>query len=760
MAEAESRRAASERRAELAERNNMAQLMLAQNTLVPFGGNIQSETDAVIMREHNGIRNTVDYEMIADEIQNETGRGLDMLAYYPIIEWIFGNLLPQGVDTTTRQINWFMSYAFFTKKSDSNNAVMVPKVNEDLIDQNRLNTAIAFSILANRPATVNDLSTLNVEIRKNISENDRATIESEFSKERREQIKSMTEGKEDAIKKARYYNRLLNDNDLTDLTSPSAFGRRGGRSRFGAKASEIFDGYFKGVDLEDSKKNPSVFIPDAPVFFDDTPNEKPSALTPDKLNKLKGTIKLDERVSAQLSIAAAVVVNQILQSVPSSEVTDKDSNFSSVNVIYFEDVVRHIQKNFGGVITLDPSSGDAFEAMSSGEVNVFSRKLLTLFNNTKMTMASNTFVKSPIGKPEYEMTGYYVPFEQGIARMAHIYSKRIKAILGVKASSVGKVWESNILSDDKARAKTLYTTNVAYQSTERVVKANANIQFGTKFKMDVTPELCEEAVISILTLVALHVITYALSYAIDAYIRLAIRGADRNDKGEIVFDGTGEDDSANVITPQMIFPGVKAALEMYNVDARLWDSKVAFNLRVNESLLNLFLEAKKMYDVDNTKPVVKGFMNAEMMNPAWMENRQSQAKLQDTYAKIRGRRNKMDDDKEFMTSFQNNRYSAISDGLGENIQNITDAMATLRNRRLAADDLDALVRRPIVSGFGRRHRGSKKSRKSGKRRSASFGRRHRGSKKSRKSGKRRSASFGRRHRGSKKGKKTRHSKRH
>lgn len=745
----------NQRRAELAERNNMAQVNLSQNTLVPFGGDMQSETDAVILQQQ-GLRRKVDFEALGEEITNETGRGLDMLAYYPLVDYAFWLALPARIGTD-HQVNPLLYHALNVGKLNSkggstagnkqifSRAFGVPDDDEEVATTEEPTTVGQVNKLGGADAVAFYQSLGN----SNMSDEERDIIASKLSTEVREKII-----------------------DLYAAANPqpeasSSFGRRHRKSRFGSVNIVNAPESVRKMYSNDSENDDYSVVP---MVFAEIQGEGDGTYeTPDKMNKMRGVIKLDERVSAQLSIASAVVVNQILASVPSHEITDPSNHYGSTRVIFFEDVVRHIQEHFGNVITLDPQSGDAFETMSPGEVNNFSRSLLSKFvkaenktfsdQNFGAMMFDDKELEEPKGGSDKDMRCYVFKKDPGYAEMFGIYKSRVKAMLGVKAANVGKVWASK--GADDAQAK--YITNLAYMCTERIMAGNANMAYGTKFKIDgIDEDTAKRAVTSILTLIALHIITYSLAYSIDAYLRLAIRGADRHD-GAIVFTTEDSGEGANVITPQMVFPGVKAALDMYNVDARSWDSKVAFYLRTNPNLLELFLAAKKMYDIDNSKPAVKGFMNAEMVNPLWMESRASQAKYSNYYNQMKGRVNSLgDEDADDVQNFNKGRSSTKYSDLEGDVENITDMMETLRNSGAAASDLDRLVNRPIVSGFGRRHR----------RRSSSFGKKKKGSKKAKRHsasfGKRRgrrSASFGKK-KGSKKakrnsfGKKKRYSKKH
>lgn len=628
-----------DRRDELANRANEARIMLANNSLVPFEGNVQSETDAVLLAQQGQMRN-LDTDALEAEIDNETGHGLNMLAYYPAIDTIFDLILPPGVS------------ADVLYKSD-------------LLETVRLSTSTMFN-----------------------------------------------------------------------------------------RASGTASDGFARVST-----NPAVTA---------TP-------TPDKLNKLVGYIKLDERVMVQLSIAAALVVGNILENVPSHEVQADNETFQTKRVYYYEDLVKYIHSKYSDIITLDTTPGDAFENMSGSEVNNFARSLLAKYlkkaDSALYTKSGTSKIKNSITKGTYGIEGDGASITLGSTISFYYdndtYEHRVDSMLKVGAQNVGKVWQSKSASANKAaksisgaaglpivlRNEMLHTARAIYIGTRDVVRGYSNIAFGTKIKTgDLVKvdelNVIEDLVISILSLVALHVITYSLSYAVDAYIRLAIRGAVRNTNGEIEFKGIDGGEEANVITPQMIFPGIKAALEMYNMNPRDWDRKVAFHLHTNPAVMSLFKQAKDAYDMDTSRPGIKGFRNAKAEDPTWMKDRATQRELEEYYAKAKGRVNNVPG-----TTTPPDPADGSTGGtpmgrtLGiKNTKNIVNSVKNLRGlvpevdelNRIAGRDLINVPRNGIPVAFGkarrRRHRSSSFGKRKQKRRSSSFG------KKTRKG--RRSSSFG------------------
>jgi hypothetical protein len=627
----------AQRRAELAARTEKARNMLAHNSIVPYGGNIQSETDAVILQQQ-GYRRVADKAELQDELEKETGRELNLLAYYQDIETIYEAILPGGV--YSEQWLAHVTGGSASTAADANVAVASALYNLNAVAKVRAAAFAAAEKAAADPTSVAAAVTAAGVAADAVSG-------------------GVAAGAATAVTAAANAAAAANDAGAA------------------AAAAE--------VQLQTVVRTLTSTPAPAAAYAVDTP---------DKAVKLAGSIKLDERVQVQLSIAAALVINKILQSVPSHEVVDQGSAFSTKTVIYFEDLVVYIQRKFGDVISLDFDNdydGD-FSSLSDDEVRRFARKLLKKLVLTPAA-AENTF------------------------------ASHAEMMVPVKAASVGKVWES------KGFAMSAKVSSDAIMvGTEKIlVEGNAGIAFGTKFKVDIASSgttiqnTLNNAVCVVLGSVALHVISYALAYGVDAYIRLAIHGADR-DNNTITFNAEGAGDAANVITPQMIYPGIKSALDMYGVHLTEWDNKVAFYLRANSHVLNIFMHAKKLYDIDTTKPAVKGFMNAKMLDPMWMTSREDKAKLQDLYSKVKGRRNGT-------SAAPTPAYTGLNQASADVIR---------------ANDFDALSESIVKSqklgmsaSFGRRRKRRSASfgkKKHGKRRSASFGKK--------KHGKRRSASFG------------------
>lgn len=497
--------------------------------------------------------------------------------------------------------------------------------------------------------------------------------------------------------------------------------------------------------------------------------------TPDKMNNLGGFITLDQRVMAQLSIGASVVVQDIIDAVPSHEVPDVTNNYTTKRVIYVEDLVDYIHANFSQNITLDPDTNDAFDRLSKGALSNFTRGLLRKFSVAASNIIGDeehgsvyfnerdAIEGEPMGETVYDVGKYPSVFK-------HIYFSRLHSMCSVSKENVGKVWQSKTKSTSLKSDKTPY--NAIWMSVASMLRGNARTVFGTKFNMR-KDELSMQAgtqnvterkedgvssyfengadverydavfdlVCSVMSLIAIHVMSYALSYAIDAYIRLAIRGAERVD-GKIVFN------HENVITPQIIFPGIKSALEMYGVSSSTWDKEVAFHLSTNKALMELFLEAKRTYDVDNSKPGVKRFSNPIAEDPYWTQDRSSQSARNADWEEKKGNFNQQVEKAPTGSSgrvnltdlYRADRTSQImdarkvADGIANSVASLrrhAGQEQMLRERAGAGRSIDI-----VGAAFGRSRRGSKRRHSSkNKSRKASFGKKRasksRGSKKRR-----------------------------
>jgi len=510
--------------------------------------------------------------------------------------------------------------------------------------------------------------------------------------------------------------------------------------------------------------------------------------TPDKLNKLAGLITLDPRVMAQLSIAASLVVQNILKRVPSSEISDPTSHYKTKRVVFVEDLIEYIHSNFSQNVTLDPETGDAFERLTEGELTDFTRALLLRFKKaTKDVVGSKGRDDGSVYFEQYENERGRAHWRIGQkpSVFADIYADRLNAICTVTKEGVGKVWQSKTPSDG---VKSLFEATISQRPTSTVqgktvsaipyntiwmsmavlLRGTPNMEFGTRFNLgrpqengipinSDLPKLYDpvfDVACSAMSLIALHVISYSLSYSIDAYVRLAIRGAERQTDGTILFGKN------NVITPQVIFPGIKAALGLYGVSTERWDEEMAFHLRTNQSLMQVFLLAKKAYDLDKTKPGVKRFSNPVAEDPYWTRDRTSQSARQAEWEDINVRsgeesmdiadQNMYRDAKERMTAY------TAKDAASDLAKSVVDYRRIGSQSAALKDRVGSLVtanfgrRRRRGNSFGKKRRGGSKKRRSSKKLN-SFG------KKKRRSSKKLN-SFGKKKRHS--SKKRRHSKKH
>ncbi len=483
--------------------------------------------------------------------------------------------------------------------------------------------------------------------------------------------------------------------------------------RFGGDPNKVAQGRIRLSRVQYAYENDSGIEVMSQTDYD---NEE-GAPTPDKLNKLGGYITMDQRVSAQLSIAASMILRSILDKVPSKEIPDPTSNFKTKNVIYVESLVDYIHSNFARNITLDPSTGDAFERLTKGDMQDFTRSLIRTFlkARAKPALANEVVdfketVTTESGTAVVEMKIGKVP-----SLFEDVYKARLEAMCTVSKENVGKVWQSKTAAQFEKNYGRSLPYNAFWIAVATYLKANSRVTFGTRVNLPTKKsyDVVFDVACSILSLICLHVISYAISYAVDAYIRLAIRGAERNQRGAIVFN------HENVITPQIIFPGIRAALELYGVSAQSWDKEVAFQLNTNKELMAVFLAAKKAYDIDNTKPGVRRFSNPVAEDPYWARDRASQSARQSEWDDVKGRYNpeaKVED-------ISLREFSARN-----NANNLARSLDDARHQ----PDLKTLQERAGLdvasTQFGRRRRrGSRKKR-------SSFGKKHRGGSKKRRAG--------------------------
>lgn len=494
--------------------------------------------------------------------------------------------------------------------------------------------------------------------------------------------------------------------------------------------------------------------------------------TPDKLNSLGGLLTLDQRVMAQLSVAASVVIQGILENVSSHEIPDPTNNYTTKRVIYVEDLIDYVHSNFSQNITIDPDTNDAFERLSKGSLSNFTRGLLRKFVTSAKTTTTtkdaagnlNSVFFDETNDPDYGQQDGEAAYIVGTtpSMFKNIYLQRLQSMTTVAKDNVGKVWQSKAKHEDER-----VPYNAIWMSVASMIRGYSRTVFGTKFNMkkddlimksgivgdaykDEKYDVVFDVVCSVLTLIAIHVMSYGLSYAIDAYIRLAIRGADRVDS-KIIFTHD------NVITPQIIFPGIKAALEMYGVSTTTWDKEMAFQLSTNSALMSLFLEAKKTYDIDNTKPGVKRFSNPLAEDPYWTQDRSSQNARNADWEEKKGRFNnqvtKSSESGGF--GFIENKYRLDDLYTNDAATRVMDAKSVASSIANSISSLrrhsgqEQMLRERAGAGrggidivgaaFGRSRRRGSKRRHSSKNKShkASFGKKSRGSKKTRGSKKRR-----------------------
>jgi hypothetical protein len=406
-------------------------------------------------------------------------------------------------------------------------------------------------------------------------------------------------------------------------------------------------------------------------------------------------IVLDERASLMASVGASMVVCKILHGVKSKSFYDQSG--LEKKLVYVEDIISYIHDTYGDVITLDQSSSDAFERMTREQRRNHERKLL----------------KDMLSDEDH--SGVVKTVANATDQWA-FYEEKANAMIKVEAANVGKLWETSLHTSAKMRV----IFHQIRQDTDAVLTGSPRIHIATNLKIKGTGTLAaaysdakndimhdgtpRKLAIEILSLVVLHVLTYANTAALDFYFKLAHRAGEHNFTGD-----------NNVITHSVYAPGLLAALKMYGISEAAFDDEMAFQINTNADVKELFKAAHKAYDTNGANLVgAKTFKSEVDTVPSWLVPKEEQLKYEQEFARTKGVAK--------ATAPVRVAPNATVGGIAGNIA----AAATLASNRNLAKHVRA------VTGFGRRRR----------RRSSAFGRRKRSSKKK--------TSFGRRKRSSKK----------
>lgn len=452
---------------------------------------------------------------------------------------------------------------------------------------------------------------------------------------------------------------------------------------------------------------------------------------------LSGTINLDERAVLMSSVGAAMVVCKILHNVPSKKFTGPEG--TEMKLIQLEDIIEYIHDRHGDVITLDRTSSAAFERMTREQRRNHERHLLKEILTDITTGDENDIEAAPGTDPEIRH---------------YFYTEKIRAMTIVKADSVGKTWATDENGGVHGRSRYAVEDNPPAHNgnvnderwyrrlmldTLKVIKGSPRIKISSNLKIQqangptVQAKAMDIAVV-ILSLVALHVMSYANTAALDFYYKLAIKGG-QTGPNEVEFDTPHNND---MLTHSVYAPGLIAALKMYGISENDFDEEMALQINTNKNVKELFRAAHKAYDTEGpTKVGAKMFTTAVDTTPAWLIPKEERLKYQREFARTAGRTPRIPVAINPTGQAGAARAFGAADistsGVGGIVDNLSQSVANHYATRGMQGRVNRIVGGMSAFGSARRRR----------RRSSSFGsRKVRSSKK--KSKKTKKASFGRR----------------
>jgi hypothetical protein len=426
-------------------------------------------------------------------------------------------------------------------------------------------------------------------------------------------------------------------------------------------------------------------------------------------------LALDERASLMASVGTAMVICKILHGVE-SKTFYSDSGLEK-KLVYVEDIISYIHDTFGDVITLDQSSSDAFERMTRDQRRNHERKLL----KDMLTGAKHIGGAGSMAVNDHT---------NAAAAQTHIFfDEKIKAMVTVDAANVGKLWFSepiqqlgNVFAD--ANADNVFAHIVV--DTLNIIKGSPRVEISSNMKIDPskngtvpangnmsTKGVPLKIATEILALVALHVLTYSITAALDFYFKLAYRA------DQLTFSTDN-----NVITHSVFAPGLLAALKMYGISEAAFDDEMAFQINTNAEVKELFRAAHQAYDTTGGNLVgAKTFKSEADTVPSWLVSKEEQLKYEQEFARTKG--------------------VVKATAPARNAPNYANIATNIAASAKLASNSNLAKHARSIAGFGRRRRRSSRKasfgrRKRSSKRKASFGRRKRSSK--------RKASFGRRRR--------------
>ncbi len=387
--------------------------------------------------------------------------------------------------------------------------------------------------------------------------------------------------------------------------------------------------------------------------------------------KYEGTLAFDERARVMASVGVAIVLCKIIHGAKSRMITGTDG--LEKKLIYVEDILEYIHEKHGDVITMDKTSNAAFERLSRGaDVTPHERKLLG------------------------ELT-------TGVA--TNFYQKKYEAMIDVKAANVGGKWKAGA-----ANASTAHTLILA--ATKALIAGNSRIMISSNLSIPNIQRDAEDIAALMLSLVAMHILTYAITACLDFYYKMARMASDDGKSHKFTTDET--------VTHSVFAPGLLAALRMYGVSDNEFDEHMAFQINTIDDVKKIFKYGREAYDEGDNNIGAKMFQNKGTDTPAWLIPAEQKMKYKAEYSKSKSVKG---------TTVNTTLPGAVTTMPTAN--DVADALA----KKYSSGSLNPSVSRRLnsmvgVTGFGKKRRSSKKRASFGKKRRshkkrASFGKKRR-----------------------------------
>lgn len=431
------------------------------------------------------------------------------------------------------------------------------------------------------------------------------------------------------------------------------------------------------------------------------------AMLPDVTDTTKyyGEMVFDERATAMTSVAASLVLCDILHKVKCEKFIDPNGQKSKL--IYLEDLITYIQTHYGDVISLDDSKAPN----TPGALRSLVKRLV---GYTKTNTATFEAAIVAAGTATATAKSNFATSRQD--ERAKVYASEVKEYTLVTSVNVGKTWASEHDATKKdANFVKIYEELI--KAVKGFLEGSPRITWAVNSKLDfdISSNEAQEAAANVLALIAANVITYSLTASLDLVYKLAKHA------GKVSFE--------DVVLPYTVhYPHLLAALKLYGISASTFDDANAVQINTVDAVKKLFQTAHEAYDeVKNSGS--RRYVSKEDETPDWMKSREE----------------RMEDEKKWDRTLRIKAASAAAPAL-----TMTDANAAAAAKGRAAALAASANYYPIGSStFGRRRKSARKT-SSRKVKKSAFGARRKSKKSSRKMKK---SSFGAKRKSSRKHKK-------